>query len=59
MPKANLEYVILNCPETACRTSNFFDGEQFYLYFKSPVDGYLSVYIDEGDITYRLLPYTF
>jgi hypothetical protein len=28
-----------------------------YLFFQSPVDGYLSVYVDEGDITYRILPY--
>lgn len=57
MPRANIEYVVLNCPDKSCRTSDFFDGEQLYLHFKSPVDGYVSVYVDEGDITYRLLPY--
>ena len=57
MPKANLEYIVMNCPEQACRTFNFYDGEQLYLHFKSPANGYVSVYVDEGDITYRLLPY--
>jgi hypothetical protein len=56
-PKANIDFKILNCPDEACRTTDFVDGEQLYLYFQSPVDGYLSVYVDEGDITYRLLPY--
>ncbi len=55
--KANLEYIVMNCPDQACRTFDFYDGEQLYLYFKSPVNGYVSVYVDEGDITYRLLPY--
>jgi len=57
IPKADIDFEILNCPEKACRTTDFVDGEQLYLYFRSPVDGYLSVYVDEGDITYRLLPY--
>ena len=57
MPKADIEYVVLNCPDKSCRTEDFFDDEQLYLYFKSPVDGYVSVYVDEGDFTYRLLPY--
>jgi hypothetical protein len=57
LPRANIDFEILNCPDKACRTTDFVDGEQLYLYFQSPVDGYLSVYVDEGDITYRLLPY--
>lgn len=56
-PKANIDFLILNCQDEACRTTDFLDGEQLYLYFQSPVNGYLSVYVDEGDITYRLLPY--
>jgi hypothetical protein len=56
-PKANINYEVLNCPEVACRTTDFIQEEQLYLFFQSPVDGYLSVYVDEGDITYRILPY--
>ena len=57
LPKADIQFEILNCEDLSCRTLDFIDGEQLYLYFKSPVDGFVSVYIDEGDITYRLLPY--
>ncbi len=28
-----------------------------FLYFKSPVDGYLSVFLDDGENAFRLLPY--
>jgi hypothetical protein len=58
IPKADIEYVALNCPDVVCRTTNFYNDEQLYMYFKSPVDGYLSVYIEVDNITYRLLPYT-
>lgn len=47
----------LNCPQPECRTTRFLDGESFYLYFKTPSDGYLSVYIVEEDVVYRMLPY--
>lgn len=57
IPRANIKFEVLNCPEIACRTTEFLQDEQLYLFFQSPVDGYLSVYVDEGDITYRLLPY--
>lgn len=37
----------------------FYSGDQVYLYFKAPVDGYLVVYEQgEGDYVYRLLPYS-
>jgi hypothetical protein len=54
--KANIEFSILNLPDPASRTLSFIAGEQIYLYFKSPVDGYLSVYIDDGNSSFRLLP---
>lgn len=42
------------------RNNSFNDGDDMYLYFKSPVDGYLAVYIvdfDDNRTTQRLLPY--
>lgn len=38
---------------------NFNDGDDFFLYFESPVDGYISVYLlDEfNQIVYNILPY--
>lgn len=56
-PKANLEYRTLNYPSHISHSTTFVSGDSFYLYFRSPVDGYLSVYLDDGDIVYRLLPY--
>jgi hypothetical protein len=58
MPKADIMYEVLNCPELVCRTTNFYNEEQLYMYFKSPVDGYLSVFIEVDDVVYRVLPYT-
>lgn len=49
----------LNGPDVHAATEIFKDGDQLYLYFKSPVDGYLAVYIWDmvGD-TLRLVPYS-
>lgn len=56
--KANLEIISLRCPMPECETTAFFDKQSFLLYFKSPVDGYLSVFIDENsETTRRLFPY--
>ncbi|MDA3905996.1 MAG: hypothetical protein PF484_07970 [Bacteroidales bacterium] len=59
LPKASLEYELLNCPQLECRTRTFLVNEQLYLYFRSPVDGYLSVFVDESTIIRRILPYSF
>ena len=42
------------------RDYSFQDGDEMYLYFKAPVDGYLAVYIvdyDDNMTTQRILPY--
>lgn len=57
-PKANIEFATLSCPRLNCRSTAFTSGEQLYLQFKSPLDGYLSVYLDDGNTVNRLLPYT-
>ena len=57
-PTLTFEALTLNCPQSICRTTKYFNSEQFYLSFKTPSDGYLSVYIIESDIAYRLLPYS-
>jgi len=57
-PETALEYIPLNCPELICRSYDFKDGEPLYLSFRTPVDGYLSIFIKDGKGTvYRLLPY--
>lgn len=55
--RANLEVLTLNGPSKAFRETSFLDGEQMYLYFKSPVDGYLSVFLDDGYTAFRIFPY--
>jgi len=55
--RANIDFSTLNCPMISCRQTAFFNEESLFLYFKSPVDGYLSVFLDDGENTFRLLPY--
>lgn len=58
-PKAMIQFFPLNCPDKRCRTTAFYSGESLYLLFKSPVDGYLSVFLeDEEEMVYRLFPYS-
>ena len=56
--KAKLEALTLFCPKKECFAEAFKDKQQLWLYFRAPVDGFLSVYIDDGEITQRLLPYS-
>jgi len=55
--KIEFEALSLNCPDKICRTTEFQQEEPFYLYFRSPVQGNLSVYMVEGEEAFRLLPY--
>ena len=56
-PDIDLDYYATNCRKDHCRTSRFETGESMYLHFKTPLDGYLSVYAVENEEAYRLLPY--
>jgi hypothetical protein len=49
----------LSCENLPCVTEVYKNGQDFYLYFKAPNDGYVSVYADipSEKTTYRLLPY--
>lgn len=45
-------------PDRADATTDFKSGNGMYLYFRSPTDGYLAVYLLSGDgEAFRLLPY--
>ena len=57
VPKANILFQTLNCPDIKCRTVAFLSGESFYLHFKSPVKGYLCLFLYDNDMVYRILPY--
>ncbi|MFY0688421.1 MAG: hypothetical protein JXQ90_14700 [Cyclobacteriaceae bacterium] len=53
----DFEVMSLKCREKGCATQDFKEGETVFLYFNSPVDGYLSVYIDDETNCQMLLPY--
>jgi len=57
-PKAMIHYQTLSCPDKRCRAIDFISGESLYLSFKSPVDGYLSVFLEDDEMVYRLFPYS-
>jgi hypothetical protein len=57
IPKADLEIEILGCPDKKCITDKFKNDQNLYVYVKSPLNGYLSVFLDDGINVYRLLPY--
>ncbi len=56
-PKADIKVEVLSCPQKKCRTDSFKNNERMYLYVKSSCDGYLSIFMDDGETAYRLLPY--
>lgn len=51
--------LLRNGKEQKFQSEDFRSGDDVYLSFMSPVDGYLAVYlVDETSTAYRLLPYT-
>lgn len=57
--KASLAFEILplNCPNKNCRQTDFLVDELLYVYFRTPTKGFLSIYLQEGETVFRLLPY--
>lgn len=50
----------LNCNKTTCHVESFKNNSDFFFHFKSPEEGFISIYLDDiqTEQTYRLLPYT-
>jgi hypothetical protein len=48
----------LACTDEKCKTSKFANKDNLYLYFSSPENGYLSVYLDETTQTQCLYPFS-
>ena len=57
-PNINLEVKALDCEDLQCETTEFKDAESFFLYVKSPVDGYVTIYLSDPGTAQRLLPYS-
>ena len=56
--KVNFEAKILrNVPEVEYESSEFTAGNKIFVHFSSPVDGYLAIYLLDGETAYCLLPY--
>ena len=49
----------LNCQDEKCRTTIFKNNEQFYLFFSSPMSGYLTVYLDDKENSQCLYPHVY
>ena len=49
--------ILRNTPELRYESSEFMAGDRMFVHFTSPVDGYLAVYLLDGETAYCLLPY--
>ncbi|MEO0894967.1 MAG: hypothetical protein AAFY71_01010 [Bacteroidota bacterium] len=56
-PKIDLTFKSLKCEQLECASEDFSDGEDFFMYLKSPIDGYVTIYIGDAETTQRILPY--
>lgn len=52
------EVTTLNCAQDDCITTEYKSGQQLIVKFKSPVNGFVSVYLEDGKNAQRLLPYS-
>jgi len=56
-PPLPLDLRPLRCRDTACFTLDFKEGDPLYLYFRTPIPGYIQVFWEDSSYIYRLLPY--
>lgn len=49
--------ILRNKPELEMESSEFTAGNRVYVHFTSPVDGFLAIYLLDGETAYCLLPY--
>ena len=57
-PKIELVTKTLDCLQDNCESDEYEDGESFYMYLKSPVDGFVTIFISDAEVTQRILPYS-
>jgi len=58
--RTEIEFIAksLNCPLSKCLTRSFTQNDTLGFEFKSPVDGYLSIYLDDNESkVFRLFPH--
>ena len=49
--------ILRNKPDLAFESTEFIAGNDFFIYFNSPVDGFLAIYVLDGETASCLLPY--
>ena len=47
----------MDCPKSSCKTVDFQNEESMYLLFKSPKDGFVSVFLDDRNTAFCIYPY--
>jgi hypothetical protein len=46
-----------SCPAPSCSTEIFNSGQSFFLHFTAPKNGFVSIFLDDGEFVQRILPY--
>ena len=49
--------ILRNEPKLSLESTEFTAGNQFFIHFTSPVDGFLAIYLLDSETAYCLLPY--
>lgn len=49
--------ILRNTPDVNYESSEFMAGDRVFVHFTSPIDGYLAIYLLDGETAYCLLPY--
>jgi hypothetical protein len=47
-----------SCPAPSCSTEVFNNGQSFFLHFIAPKNGFVSIFLDDGEYVQRILPYS-
>jgi len=55
--KIEVEAYPLNSTKIVRPVTDFYEGDDLFLYFRSPVNGFLTVFLDDGQQAQCLLPY--
>jgi hypothetical protein len=58
-PPVNFTAFPLGCLDEKCRSTKFKNNDRFYLFFSSPMSGYLTVYLDDKSESQCLYPHIY
>lgn len=47
----------MDCPKASCLTTDFQNDESLFMRFKSPKDGYVSIFLDDRTTAFCIFPY--